>query len=130
MSTKADWIAAKAEVDAIENERAALVAHTEERYRQAQERLEQIEDECGEFLAQCEGCSKPIFEGEKVFDYEDGPSFCEACAPTYAEMLAEPSGWFSYDDEGEQVPMTPEKAQAICDEHVAAGGAITDSMAR
>lgn len=130
MSTKADWMAAKAELDAIEEERNELLKPTNDRYCAAQERLELIEDECGELLDHCGGCGKPIFDGEKVFDHDDGPSFCEECAPTYAEMLSDPSRWFSYDDDGEQVPMTPERAQAICNEHISSGGALTDSMAR
>lgn len=129
MNTKADWLAAKVEFDAIEAERNELLKPTNERYCSAQERIEEIEDACDGLLGVCEGCSNPIWEGEKVYSYDDGPMMCEACAPTYADMLADREGWFSYDADGEQVPMTAEKAKEICDAHIAAGGALNDSMA-
>ncbi len=124
-STKEEWKAAKAAVDAIEAERAALLAPTTERYDAACERLELIEADCPELIGRCEGCTDPIWKGERYsYDSEGGVTLCEECAPSYADMLAEPQ--FFYDGEGET--MTPEQAKAICDAHLAAGGSLDDKM--
>lgn len=41
-----------------------------------------------EILDRCEDCSKPLFEGDRVFSYSDGPTFCEAHAPTWNDLKA------------------------------------------
>ncbi len=41
-----------------------------------------------EVMDMCESCSKPLFEGDKVFSYSDGPTFCEAHAPTWNDLKA------------------------------------------
>lgn len=120
--TKEDWLKAKAEVAAIEREREALLLPTKERYDAACERLELIEDECPEIVGRCEGCMNPIFEGERHSGGEN--PLCEECSPTWAQMLADPS--YFEDREGE--PITAEKAKAMCDAHVAAGGSLEDKM--
>lgn len=125
MATKADWKAAKAEVEAIEAERAALLAPTQERYDAACDRLELIEEECPERVGVCEGCSEPIWRGDRYSsDPDSGVCLCEECAPSWGDMIDSPD--YFRDDDGE--PMTPEKAKALCDAHVAAGGSLTDKM--
>lgn len=37
----------------------------------------------------CETCNRPLFRGDMVFDYFDGPAFCEAHAPTWADIKNE-----------------------------------------
>lgn len=125
MSTKEEWKAAKAEVEAIEAERAALLASTDERYNAALDRMEQVEEDCPELVGRCEGCMDPIWEGERyAYDRNNGIHLCEECAPSYADMLAEPQHFYDGDEE----TMTPEKARAICDAHLAAGGSLDDKM--
>lgn len=78
-----------------------------------------------EAIATCEFCNKDIFEGEK---YLPGETYaCEACAPTYQDLLDEPEG-FVDTETGEQA--TAEQCQRWYDEYIAAGGSPTDSMAR
>lgn len=128
MVTKQDWIEAKTAVTAIEKERADLVAHTNERLRVAEEHLEDIAEKLfdgGELISPCEGCMQPIFEGERHFACNDGIYLCEACSPTYENLLNDRDFWIN--EEGEQ--MTLERAREIYDAHIAAGGKPTDSMA-
>lgn len=40
-----------------------------------------------EAIDHCEGCRRALFIGDKGLTYDDGPTLCEACAPTYAESL-------------------------------------------
>ena len=95
--TKEDWKRAKAEVEAIQKERDALLAPTKERYDAARDRLEMIEDECPEIIGRCEGCSEPIFDGEPHSGGDD--PLCEECAPTYADMLERPDCFTESDGE-------------------------------
>jgi hypothetical protein len=128
MVTKQDWIEAKAAIEAIEKERADLVAHTNERLSAAEERFDEIEEQLsdsGELIDQCEGCSQPIFEGEKHFRCNDGIYLCEECAPTYENLLNDRDFWVN--EEGDQ--MSLERAQELYNAHIAAGGKPTDSMA-
>lgn len=37
----------------------------------------------------CEDCSTFIIPGDRVFRYEEGPTFCSDCAPTFAEREQE-----------------------------------------
>lgn len=125
MATKAEWKEAKAAVEAIEAERAALLEPIRERYDAACERLEMIEDDCPELVGRCEGCMDPIWEGERyAYDNENGVHICEECAPSWGDMLANPEQF--HDDECE--PFTPERAKAAVDAHLAAGGSLTDKM--
>ncbi|MBW9090865.1 hypothetical protein JNB91_23925 [Rhizobium wenxiniae] len=75
-------------------------------------------------IATCEACGKHIQEGEP---YLWGPEtdFCGECAPTYQALIDEPEGFVNADGE----PLTPEQCRAWFDEHIAAGGKATDSMA-
>lgn len=125
MSTKEDWKAAKAEVEAIEKEREALLAPTKERYDAACDRLEMIEDELPELVGRCEGCCEPIWEGDRyASDSENGIVLCEPCAPSWGDMLKNPDHF--YDADGEY--HTAESAKAACDAHLAAGGSLDDKM--
>lgn len=121
--TKQDWLAAKAALDAIEAERDALLAPTQERYMAAMERLDDIEGASGEFITYCAGCVEPLFDGDKTHNGGD-VTLCEKCAPTYGDMLAEPEHFVDGDEE----PLTPEAAKAIVDAHLEDGGALTDPM--
>lgn len=125
MRTKAEWMAANAEVEAIEKEHQRLLASTTERYEAACDRLELIEEDCPELIGRCEGCRKPIWQGERYHsDPESGVILDEQCAPSWADMLANPDHF--RDDEGE--PMTAEAARALCDTHLATGGSLDDKM--
>ncbi len=116
LKTKADeaWAAAAPQ-------RHALKA-AEQPYLEIMEQIDELVD--GAEIQTCEGCGDPIFDGDKTHSTGDG-QLCACCSPTYAEMLAE-HGMFTLNDE----PMTAERAKAICDAHVAAGGSLYDSMAR
>lgn len=127
--SKEAWKAAKAELDAIEAERDALMKQalepTRERWEAAQAELDRIEDESPERVGACEGCLEQIWEGEPYsYDNVNSLYFCERCSPSYADMLAEPHTF--HDADGE--PLTPEQAKAIVDKHVAAGGSLNDKM--
>lgn len=126
MTTKANWKAAKAEVEAIENERAALLAPTKERYEIAQQRLSDIEDEFGgAHLGDCLLCAEPIFEGEPYHSGADGDPCCQACSPTWRDML---TGAENFRDTETDEPLTPEQAKVRVDAHLAAGGSLDDKM--
>lgn len=125
MSTKEEWKAAKAEVEAIEKERDALLAPTMERYGAALDRLEMIEEDCPEVYGRCEGCDEPIWEGDRyAYDSNNSIYLCEPCAPSWGDMLKNPDHF--YDAEGEY--HSAESAKAACDAHVAAGGSLDDKM--
>lgn len=129
MATKAEWLAAKAELDAVEAEHDALVkaavAPIEDRYNAAHERFDLIDEDCPERFGDCVGCCAPIWEGDRyAYDSENAIYTCEECAPSYEDMLDSP-GLF-YDADGEY--LTPEKARAAVDAHLAAGGSLTDKM--
>jgi len=87
------------------------------------ERLDRAADKTA--IATCEACGHYIQDGEA---YLPGPetSFCAECAPTWQAMIDEPEGFVTLDGE----PMTREQCRAEFDEHIAAGGKPTDSMAR
>lgn len=34
----------------------------------------------------CESCERALFEGDLVHACSDGPTFCEACAPTWGDI--------------------------------------------
>lgn len=119
------WKAAKAELEAIEAERAALLAPTNERYDAACDRLEIVEDSLPDRVGRCEGCDEPIWEGERyAYGSEDCIYLCEQCAPSWGDMLANPSHFV--DDDGEY--HTAETAKAAVDAHVAGGGSLDDKM--
>lgn len=44
------------------------------------------DDDEREVLETCESCSKPLFAGDLVFSFEDGPTYCEAHAPTWNDL--------------------------------------------
>lgn len=121
--TREDWVKAKADLDAIEAERHELLAPTIDRFCAAQERLEEVEDNLGGFVAMCEGCATAIFEGDKY--HVADVYLCEPCAPSYQDMIDHPDHF--EDADGEQ--MTRELAQTLGAAHVSAGGCLSDKMA-
>lgn len=121
---KEAWKKAKAELDVIEEERRKLVEPTEVRYRDARAKLDDIEEELGEPVAHCEGCSTPIFEGERYHAGSD-VALCVECAPSYADLQASPASFLHFDT-GE--PTTQDEAAAQVNAHLAAGGSLTDKM--
>lgn len=123
MSTKEDWKAARAELDAITDEREALLAPTKERYNAALEKIDLIEAEVGEYIGCCEGCSHHLFAGDRYHSGDD-VYLCESCAPSYADMVEHPDNFRGTDDE----PMTAEEADATAQAHLAAGGSLDDKL--
>lgn len=128
--SKAEWKKAKAELDAIEKEREALLAPTKERYDAACEKLDEAEEALendGSFLVMCEGCGEPIFDDEPyTADSESSIYNCLECSPTYQDVLDHPEHFESRDGN----PMTAKQAKALTDAHIASGGKLSDSMAR
>jgi hypothetical protein len=54
------------------------------------EALENITDQMPDRLGRCESCGVDLFEGETGFKYSDDDIYaCEACAPTFGELLTE-----------------------------------------
>lgn len=90
--------------------------------------MDQIESLLGEndthVISSCEACGEPILDGEK-YSASDCIYLCEACAPTWREMLEHPEG-FENTETGEQ--MTAAEAKAFCDGHIARGGSLDDKM--
>lgn len=80
-------------------------------------------DEGEEPFTHCEGCSKPIFDGDPYHAGSD-VDLCADCAPTFADLLAQP-GSFA-DTEGE--PMSFAAATEIYEAHIAAGGSADDKI--
>lgn len=123
--SKEAWLAANAELEAIEAERAALLAPTNARYEAAQEKIDKIEEESGEHVGVCEGCLTHLWAGDRYsYDSVNGMRFCEACTPSYEDMLADPTSFYDADEEY----MTAETAKACVEAHVAAGGKVTDKV--
>ncbi|KZL10665.1 hypothetical protein [Pseudovibrio sp. Ad26] len=85
--TREDWEAAKADLMSIEKERLALLEPTSKAYAAACHRLDEIEDDLPESTGRCEGCDKPIFEGDPHYNYADGVTTCGNCAPMLSELV-------------------------------------------
>jgi hypothetical protein len=127
--SKEAWKTAKAELEAIEKEREALIAVAvepiRERYESAKEKLELIEEDSPERIGQCEGCGDPIWEGERyAYDRMSSIYMCQPCAPTYGDMLADPTNFYDAEDEY----YTAERAKEVVDSHIAAGGSLDDMV--
>ncbi|MDR7035246.1 hypothetical protein [Mesorhizobium sp. BE184] len=75
-------------------------------------------------LGNCVFCQKVIREGQ-LYHHGIDEIACEACAPSYGDMLAEPG---SFRDFQTDEPLTAEQAKAAIDAHLAKGGALTDKM--
>lgn len=118
------WKAAYAELCAVEQEREALLASTNERFASAQQALADAEDLTGHWLGNCVACGEPVFEGEP---YHHGAEEvqCQECAPTYQDMIDSPQFFISFETDEH---MTPEQAREVVDAHLASGGALTDKM--
>lgn len=122
---KQRWREASALVDQIDDERTKLLEPTEQRWIAALDALEAVNAECnGHDHLRCDGCSAPIFEDDAYFG--GNSPLCETCSPTYQDLLGDHEAFI----DGDGNPATPEQCRAWYDEHIAAGGAPTDSMAR
>lgn len=121
---KVAWKKAKKKLDRIEEQRRRLLKPTKQAYEAAQEALSEIEEVSGYFIGLCEGCSTPIFEGDRHHSGSD-TYLCEACAPSYEDMALHPD---HFEDSETGEPMTKEKADSIVWAHIDAGGKITDKM--
>lgn len=122
---KQRWREASALVDQIDDERTKLLEPTEQRWLAALDAVQKIDDECSKYdHLRCDACLAPIFEDDPYFG---GNSFlCETCSPTYQDLLDDHEAFI----DGDGNPATPEQCRQWYDEHIAAGGAPTDSMAR
>ena len=124
--TKADYLAAKADADRA---RDAMRSTPEYRaHSDALDRLMEIEEVVGECTASCEACSAPVFDDDPYsYDHENGLTFCEGCTPSWADLVAAPSGAYEIVD-GDISYLTEERARQMADAHVAAGGTLSDKF--
>lgn len=84
-----------------------------------------LQSEAAEVISQCEGCSKPIHDGD-AYHAGSEVDLCSECAPDFADMLASPQHFLDSDDN----EMAPEDAKARVDAHLAAGGSLSDKIVR
>lgn len=75
--------------------------------------------------AHCDGCGAVMPAGTPSYPCSEGGYLCKSCSPTYQDLLDHPDLFMNADD----APMSAAEAKAIADAHVAAGGALADSMA-
>ncbi len=63
----------------------------------------------------CEGCGRPILDGDKCHSCADGPILCEACAPMLSEVIAQYKEILAADEfgPGELDFATPQKLAAM-----------------
>lgn len=121
---KQRWHEANAVVEAIDSEREKLLAPTERRWLAALDAMEKLDNACDSHGAvRCVSCAGPIFAGDLYFGTDE--LFCLPCAPKHQDLLDEPEFFVTAD--GDQA--TPEQCRQWFDEHIARGGAATDSMA-
>lgn len=78
-----------------------------------------------EHIFTCEGCSKPIFEGDKYHSGSD-VELCEVCAPTYADLLNSCSMFKTGEDETVKF----QDAMRAYNKHIAFGGSPDDKIVR
>lgn len=74
----------------------------------------------------CEGCDQALEVSDRYYPGTDGVQ-CIQCAPTFMDLLSEPTSFVERDDD--EMPLSREKREAMLDEHIAAGGHPYDSMA-
>ena len=72
----------------------------------------------------CEGCGKELHQGDLAHHCADGVALCEACAPTFQDMLDE------MPEQAEADYAVTAGVQAWIAEHLSAGGALTDKAVR
>ena len=76
----------------------------------------------------CEGCSAAIRDGDAyTHDWDSGVYLCAKCSPTWQDFQDHPENFWR-GDEGEH--HTAETARPHIEAHLAAGGSLSDSMAR
>lgn len=68
-----------------------------------------------DFHGYCE-CGKPLLTGDKIHSCDDGPTLCEECAPTWADIQAQLEG----------APRL--RFEVHLQAHIDAGGSITDKV--
>ncbi len=118
LSEKADaiWEAAKPLRDALE--KFLMPYHT----------LKEEMDEIAEYATKCEGCGTIVIPGDQcLHDDESGITLCEECAPSWEDVLRDPSSFYLLTDGGLEY-YTTETAQAAIDKLIADGGSITDKF--
>jgi hypothetical protein len=94
-----------------------------EPYDAVSKEIDELLDKAG--ADTCKSCDEPILFGDARYPTDGGNFLCILCAPTYHDMLILPGR--HVDEAGDT--LTPEKAKIICDEYVANGGNLSDSMA-
>jgi hypothetical protein len=86
--------------------------------------LPEAANDTSEQITSCEGCGKPIFDGDKYHHGSD-VDLCEKCAPTWQDLADEPDSFTSFAD-GD--PVTEREANKALCLHLARGGKRTDKM--
>lgn len=71
----------------------------------------------------CEGCAKELHEGDMAHHCADGVDLCEACAPTFQDLLDETGEREAGEDDD---PELTAEVRGWIDRHLAAGGALSD----
>ena len=79
----------QAEMQSIADERKALVAHTDERFKTAKEKLDTCLEVIGEPHGNCETCGVPIFEGDKYGPCDDGIMLCQKHTFNLSDSLSQ-----------------------------------------
>ncbi|HEV7285050.1 MAG TPA: hypothetical protein VGN75_09335 [Kaistia sp.] len=74
----------------------------------------------------CEGCGEALDVSDRYYPVPEGV-LCIECAPTFMDLLSEPTSFVERDDD--RMPLSREKREAMLDAHIAAGGHPQDSMA-
>lgn len=124
--TEADrsaWMAAWETLNKLSEARAEALAPTDDAYSAVEALIGKLQEKLGEPICVCEACGQPVFEGEPMFG---GPTpTCGTCAPTFEELISSPEGFVDAEEE----PLGRDRCQAWFEEHIAAGGKPTDSMA-
>ena len=98
-------------------------------YKSLTDAVKKLEDQIEDLLGvddafRCEGCQEPIFDGDKNVTTVDG-ILCVICAPRFSYILNNPEYFLN----GNNEPMCAEEAKAFCDQHIAAGGSLSDTTA-
>ena len=120
---KLKWHKANVVLDAITDERTALLAPTEGRYTAAMNHLEDIVEGFSDKVDKCMACGDPIFPDEKRGNGGDG-SLCVDDAHSYQDML---DNYTEFWDANEDA-LTIGRAKEIIDKHLAGGGKLSDKI--
>lgn len=126
--TKADYRAAKAAAEAANSKLKANPLAKE--YRQACGLIQDIRDAFEmDDVSFCEACDEPVFDDDPYsYDEEGGVLLCKDCTPTWKHLRRDPESFY-YSQDGEHVYFTAETAAKAIEEHLAAGGSLSDKFA-